>query len=284
MHQRITDQDGYVRFIAYPGHCAILGMAGRESGYFLPAKLDPADEAKGYFPLDKGDPGNGFLRLSHGYRCINYPENAKEQTFDILFDSGVTLHGALLGPDGKPVKGAAAYGLDFDRSPQPQPPQIGVLPNHTFVARGIDPDNACTLSFVQRERKLIGHVVVHGNEKQPLLVHLQPWGALVGRLVDERSKPLADVRVSLKYPELPRPGMRPPEKEIRTDEDGRFRVVGLLPDLDHELTLEHGTKQDVSLSAGAALKTLKTRTGETKNLGDISVKVAPVPKKEKKNG
>jgi RNA polymerase sigma factor (sigma-70 family) len=283
MHQRTTDQDGYIRYIAYPGHCVIFGTAGRESGHFLPAKLDPADEAKGYYPLDKGNPANGFLGLSHGYRCIDYPENAKEQTFDISFDSGITLKGALVGPDATPVQGAVAYGLSFDRSPQPQSPETEVLANDTFVARGLDPDHACTLSFVQRERRLIGHVVVRGNEKRPLTVRMRPWGVLMGRLVDASGNALADGCVTLKYPDLPRPGMRPPEKEVHTDRNGRFRVEGLLPDLDHELVLEHGSNKDLILSA-AALQKLKTRPGEIKDLGDIAVKVVPVPKKEKKNG
>jgi protocatechuate 3,4-dioxygenase beta subunit len=284
MHIRSTDQDGYIRFVAYPGPCVIYGFAGRENGHFLRAKLDPADEAKGHFPLEKGNPANGFLGLSHGYRRIDYAENAKEQTFDILFDSGVTLKGVLVGPDAKAVKGAVAYGLSFDRTPRSQPPEDESLPHDTFVGRGFDPDNACTLSFVHRERKLIGHVVVHGNEKQPLAVRLRPWGALAGRLVDADGKPLADVRVSLKYPELPRPGMRPPDKEVRTDNDGRFRVEGLLPDLDHELILGPGPAKDVSLSAGEALKKLKTCEGEIRGLGDIAVKVVPALKKEKKNG
>jgi RNA polymerase sigma factor (sigma-70 family) len=284
MHIRTTDQDGYIRFIAYPGPCVIYGFAGRENGHFLRARLDPADEAKGYFPLGKGDPANGFLGLSHGYRRIDYPENAKEQTFDILFDSGVTLKGLLVGPDSQPVKGAVAYGLSFDRTPRSQPPEDEVLPNDTFLARGLDPDEACTLSFVQRERKLLGHVVVRGNEKQPATVRLRRWGALTGRLVDVAGKPLADVRVSLKYPDLPRPGMRPLDKEVRTDRDGRFRVAGLLPDLDHELILSHVAKTDFTVSAGEALKKVKTREGEVKELGDIAVKVVPAPKEEKKNG
>jgi RNA polymerase sigma factor (sigma-70 family) len=283
MHIRSTDQDGYIRFVAYPGPCAIFGFAGRENGHFLRAKLDSADEAKGRYPLGKGDPGNGFLGLSHGYRCIDYPENAREQTFDIPFDSGVTLKGMLVGPDSQPVKGAVAYGLSFDRTPRSQPPEDDILPNATFHALGLDPDSACTLSFVQRERKLVGQVVVHGNEKQPVTVHMRRWGILTGRLVDAAGKPLADVGVSLKYPDLPQPGMRPLDKEARTDRDGRFRVEGLLPDLLHELMLQPGARKDVALSAGDALKQLKTREGEVKDLGDIVVKVTPVPKTEKKN-
>jgi hypothetical protein len=272
MHIRRTAQDGYLRFVAYPGPCVIFGFAGRENGLFLPAKLDPADEANGHFPLSKGDPGNGFLRLAHGYRRIDYAENTKEQTFDILFDSGLTLKGTLVGPDAKPVKGAIAYGLSLDRTPQPEPPQDEVLPDDGFVARGLDSDNPCTLSFVQRERKLIGHVVVHGKEKQPLTVRLSPWGTLTGRLVDAEGRPLADVRVSLKYPELPRPGMRPPDKESRTGRDGRFRVEGLLPELKHELMLASDPAKKGSLSAGDRLKGLSARAGAVNELGDIAVK------------
>jgi hypothetical protein len=284
MYIRTTDQDGYIRFVAYPGPCAIYAVAGRENGYFLRAKLDPADEAKGRYPLGNGDPANGFLGLSHGYRCIDYPENAKEKTFDILFDSGITLKGVLVGPDSRLVKGAVAYGLRLDRTAQPQPPEDEILPNDTFLARGLDPDSSSTLSFVQRERKLIGHMVVHGNEKQPVTVHLRRWGVLAGRFVDADGKPVVDVQLSLKYPDLPWPGMRPWDKEVRTDRDGRFRVEGLLPDLDHELILGPGPRKAVSLSAGEALKKLKTREGEVKDLGDIGVKVSPVPKTEKKNG
>jgi hypothetical protein len=281
MHIRTTDQDGYIRFVAYPGPCVIYAVAGRENGHYLRSKLDPADEAKGHLPLGKGDPANGFLGLSNGYRRIDYPEDAKEQTFDILFDSGVTLKGVLVGPDSQPVKGAVAYGLSFDRTPRSQPPEDEGLPGDTFLARGLEPGSDCTLSFVQRERKLIGHVVVRGDEKQPVTVPLRRWGALTGRLVDDTGKPLVDVRVALKYPDLPRPGMRPWDKEVRSDRDGRFRVEGLLPGLDHELILGHGTRTDIALSAGAALKKLQAREGGVKDLGDVAVKAAPVPKTEK---
>ncbi|HEY7330712.1 MAG TPA: sigma-70 family RNA polymerase sigma factor [Gemmataceae bacterium] len=284
MHIRTTNQDGYIRFVSYPGPCAIFAVAGRESRHFLPSKLDPADEAKGRFPLGKDDFANGFLRHSHGYRYIDYPENAREQTFDILFDSGVTLKGALVDPNAKPVQGAVAYGLSFDRTPPPtQPPDKEVLPDDSFVARGLDPGKACTLSFVQRERKLIGHMVVDGNEKQSLTVRMRPWGVLTGRLVNIVGKPLTGVSVALRYPDLPSPGMRPPAEEALTDKDGRFRIEGLLPDFDHELVLEHGSNKDVTLSAGTVLKKLKTGAGEMKDLGDIGVLVVPVPKTEKKD-
>jgi hypothetical protein len=110
-------------------------------------------------------------------------------------------------------------------------------------------------------------------------VRLQRWGTLTGRLVDARGLPLADVRVALRYPDLPRLAMPPPE-EVRTGRDGRFRIEELLPGLEHVLILAPGPQKEVTLTAGEALTKLKTREGEVKDLGDIPVKVVAAPNKE----
>ncbi|HLK16383.1 MAG TPA: hypothetical protein VKT78_16370, partial [Fimbriimonadaceae bacterium] len=270
-----TEQDDYARFVVYPGPGAIFayGAWDHEAFSFLPARLDPADEAKGHFPLIKGDPTNGFLEFFNGYRRIDPAENEKEQTFDLYVDSGRKVQGRLIDPDSRPVTGTIAYGLRFGRTASRSPkPQDEALKTATFVAVGLDPKSPCTLSFVHKERKLIGHVIIRSDEKQPLNVRLQPWGALTGRLIDGGGKPLADVRVGLRYPELAEPGMRPWDKEVRTDREGRFRIEGLLPELKHELILSDDPAKKVSLSASDRLKGLSARAGEVKELGDILVK------------
>src|SRR5207237_656865 len=146
---------------------------------------DPADAAKGHYPLDKGEPANGFLDINNGYRRID-PDVArdKELTFDIFFTRGKELKGTLLGPDGKPVSGATAHGTTFDASTlrpdelRQTPLGPEVLKTAAFTARGLYPGEPRTLSFVHKERKLIGHVVINGKEKGPLTVQLRPWGAL----------------------------------------------------------------------------------------------------------
>jgi hypothetical protein len=105
-------------------------------------------------------------------------------------------------------------------------------------------------------------------------VRLQRWGAVTGRLVGPDGKGLAGVRVRLTYPELPNPGMRPPDGDVATNGEGRFRVEGLLPGLAHELTLD-GAKLRAALSAGDRLKGLSAGAGEVKDLGDVRVKVTP---------
>jgi RNA polymerase sigma factor (sigma-70 family) len=270
-----AEQDGYVRFVAYPGPGVIFAYGGWdfEAVSFLPARLDPADEAKGHFPLTKGDPTNGFLEFFNGYRRIDPAENEKELTFDLYVDSGRKVEGRLIDPDSRLVTGAIAYGLRFGRTASRSPkPQDEALKTETLVAVGLDPQSPCTLSFVHKERKLIGHAIVQGDEKQPLTVRLQHWGTLTGRLIDGEGKSLADVRVGLKYPEMAEPGIRPWDKEVRTDRDGRFRVEGLLPELKHELILSSAPAKKMSLSAGDRLKGLSANIGEVKDLGDIFVK------------
>jgi RNA polymerase sigma factor (sigma-70 family) len=281
MRVRGTDQDGYVRFVAFPGPGAVFAHTGYDNPPYLLARLDPADAAKGRYPLDKGNPGNGFLDLHHGYRCLD-PDMAKDRelTFDIFFTKGVQLKGTLLGPDGKAVRGATAYGTTFDASalrPDGQrrtPLRPELLSTAAFTARGVYPGEPRTLSFIHKERKLICHVVVNGKEKGPLAVRLRPWGALKGRLVGPDGKPLAGVKVRLFCPPLPRPGLSPAEINATTDAAGRFRVEGMLPGEKHELGFALDKKVIVP-AAGAPVKGLSVAEGEVKDVGDIKVSVRP---------
>src|SRR5262249_27324132 len=149
------------------------------------------------------------------------------------------------------------------------------LTGSSFEATTLDPLKTYTLSFVHKQRKLIGHAVVRGD-KGPLTVRLQRWGTLTGRLVDEAGKPLAGVRVGLKHPALPEPGAREPDGEVLSDAEGRFRVEGLLPGLKHELALGSDGKRTVTSRAPDRLKDLVTAPGEVKDLGEVRVKVVPV--------
>jgi hypothetical protein len=280
MRIRGTDQDGFIRFVAYPGPGVLFAWAGRGSPPFLRGRLDPADRAKGHYPAVKGDPSNGFLEITHGYRRIDPDQTEQELTFEVALHSGRTVRGTLLGPDGQPVAGATAYGLTFDAAARypAAPVTEEVLKTEAFTALGLYPGEARTLTFVHKGRKLIGHAVVHGTEEKPVRVMLQPWGAVTGRLVDAEGKPLADVRLRLHYPSLPAPGMRPAGEEFRTDRAGRFRAEGLLPGLEHELTLAGGPGKDIMPSAGEALRKRTARAGEVKDLGDVKVTAAAVKK------
>jgi RNA polymerase sigma factor (sigma-70 family) len=276
------DKNGFIQFVAFPGHGAIFAMAGPGYEPYLKARLSPEDEKKGYFPLTRGDPNNGFIYACDGYRVIDTNKTDKTLTFDIEFTRGRDLSGRLIGPDDKTVTGATAYGLTFDASllyRTERHPRLEqqVLKTDAFTALGLYPNEPRTLSFAHPERKLIGYTIVRGIETGPLLVRLGPWGALTGRLVDEQGKPMPGVPVRLHYPELPQPGMLGQGTEFPTDNQGRFRVEGLLPDHKHGLALVGDARRALAPAAADQLTNLSISAGEVKDLGDIKVKVTPLP-------
>jgi hypothetical protein len=145
-----------------------------------------------------------------------------------------------------------------------------------FVATGLDASEPRLLQFVHLEKRLAGSLVVRGDEKGPLTVKLGPAGTATGRLVTSEGKPepggaivafLGDsftqdglIRAPRNAGSLPRP--------IRPDKDGKFRIEGLVPGLTYDLSILKGGYL-LPLSSDK----LTIKAGETKNLGDVQVKL-----------
>jgi RNA polymerase sigma factor (sigma-70 family) len=272
---RVPGPDGVFRFVAYPGPGLLVVILQGNAGRYLPRPIDPADRARA-----KGDHHMEFAKLLGVYRLIDPKEGDKPLAVDIELDPGRKATGSLVDPDGKPVSGATAYGLHHHPD-EPAPGPGESLKGDTFTATLLDSERPRTVSFVHKERKLVGRVTLRGDEKGPVTVRLEPWGALTGRLVDGDGKPLAGVRLGWHYPALPAPGMVPPAEPFMTDDGGRFRVEGLTPGVKFEITLRGDQKTATAVSAGEALKGLSVEPGQTKDLGDVRVKVTPAPEKAK---
>ena len=270
-HGHVPDRDMTINMVVYPGPVVLLARAGFDGPPYLPARLDPADVARGFYPAARGEPLNGFFQSSHAYRRLDLKPTDRSVTFDLFLDPGRTLKGKLLDPDGKPVRGATAYGLSWQATRDGgRYTRDEALKTADFTATSLDPNASYTLSFIHKQRKLIGKVEVRGDARGPLTVRLERWGAVAGRLVDATGKPLARVRLSLRYPALANPGMRPPESAWETDGEGRFRVEGLLPGLKHELIL----------GKSHTFKDLSVAPGQTRELGDVKFGPATLPRKK----
>jgi RNA polymerase sigma factor (sigma-70 family) len=275
---RVPGPDGVFRFVAYPGPGLLVVILQGHMGGYLPRPIDPADRAKA-----QGDFHMGFAELFGTYRLIDPKEGDKPFAVDVELDPGRKATGSLLGPDGKPVRGATAYGLDrhFLMRGLDRHDGSGVsLKDDVFTASVLDPGRPRTVSFVHKESKLVGHVVLRGDEKGPVTVRMDPWGVLTGRLVGDDGKPVAGVRLGWHYLALPVPGLAPPPEPFTTDAEGRFRVEGLAPGVKFEITLSGGAKKGTAFSAGEALKGLSLEPGQTRDLGDVRVKAAPAKKAE----
>jgi RNA polymerase sigma factor (sigma-70 family) len=285
------DKDRFFNLVVFPGPGVIVAKAGHDSGIlYLRARFTPADlkarPALNQALLVFG--GGSDAVYSHAYRLLDTTDTKKTLCFDLEVDPGRTLRGVLRGPDGKPVRGATAYGLSYNQvraSWHGYSPSSENVPLEAdaFTVAAVDPRGPSrTLTFVHRGRKLIGHLILKGDEKGPLVVTLQRWGGIAGRLLDAQGNPLSKVSVSLHYPSSPPPGVRPPDREFLTDSEGRFRVEGLVPGLKHAITLTSTAKKGFTLSGGKSLQNLSARAGEVKDLGDVEVMIIPVEKKGKK--
>jgi RNA polymerase sigma factor (sigma-70 family) len=207
---------------------------------------------------------------------------------EIKLDAGKTAKGRLVDPDGKPLTGAIGDGLRHDSFRQAERP----FRTDEFTAMGLTRPRL--LVFAHVEKKLTGSIVVSGDEKEPIVVKLQPWGEVSGRLLDAEGKPIASARLA--FTEIPprKPGtpadaaigIQPvfravgtPDRVPRTDAEGRFRADGLVPGLKYNLAVyddsEARSSEEVRWTR-LVFRELVLKSGETKDLGDVTAK--PFPK------
>jgi RNA polymerase sigma factor (sigma-70 family) len=182
---------------------------------------------------------------------INPKPGEESITCDLIAVPGRSLKGIVLGPDGQPLAGARRYRWD-------------TLPGSEFTVWGL-PENKLpkprVIEFVHEGKKLAGFVTVHGDEKEPLQVRLQPWGAVTGRLVTPQGEPLSGVEVSCTQQ----------VGDVFSDKSGRFRIEGLTPGLKHGVYV---SKEGLVLTIlSGEPKNLVVKPDETLDLGDLKVKV-----------
>jgi predicted DNA-binding protein (UPF0251 family) len=129
--------------------------------------------------------------------------------------------------------------------------------------------------------------------RRDITLSLQPGAELSGRLVDAAGRPVKNA--DLWFTPLPRrkPGEptgvdtgfplihylgNTPNREPRTDEDGWFRVVGLVPGLKHNLARVDATgttEPEEAKWIGLVFSNLILKPEERKDLGDVQMQPFP---------
>jgi len=195
--------------------------------------------------------------VAHAYVRIDPSEiDPKSITFDIALASAATVKASVIGADGKPLGGYFVAGLTASprnnsswRMPQESP---------TFTVRGLDGRCPRTVVVYSAERKLGKALTVRGDEAGTITVRLEPLSSLTGRVLDADGRPCVGAHVEVTFSGQGDNGARLPvqffitrgtwaaklEGKGTTDDDGRFRLGGLLPGLKYTLRASEDESAD----------------------------------------
>jgi RNA polymerase sigma factor (sigma-70 family) len=256
----ITGPDGRFTIPALPGR-GLISARAPEEGYLHGLGADAIkgfDRRMGAFATC---PFYCATSDKHVFAEINPAPGTKEITIELQADPGQTVRGTIVGPDGQPIVGGVEIRtLDVFQGPQPIPRN-----SSTFEVKGL-PSGRYRLDFFHPTRKLAGSLHLKGDETGKLTVKLQPWGTVIGRVVDEEGKPRTDVEIFSTIRERPDPESGDLEEKPTVDAKGRFRIKGLVPGVKYD-ALGHSPNR----ASGPILKGVLVGPGEVKDLGDIKL-------------
>jgi RNA polymerase sigma factor (sigma-70 family) len=251
----VAKEDGSYRLVGLPGPGLVVVQHG--TPYLRSAERDDA--------LGSADPVVGTAPFilagmsTNALARIDPAPGTERLTRDVTLDPGLTFHGTLVGPDGKPLRGVRTYGLRGDDGWE-RP----ALPTAEFTVQAFNPRRPRPVLFRHLETGLVGTFAPPADPGRPVTVRLQPGAAVTGRLLDADGRPRAGVKLDLSIRAHGKSwdGYSLPDQPIRTDADGRFRLGTLLPGSRFELYDPQGAYR-----FGDGL-----RPGETKDLGDVQLR------------
>ncbi len=258
-----TDTNGIYEVVTLPG-TGLVGVFGLSSTM----KTSGLEQMEGYDPKRRGlrdYPAANNLMFASAVALIQ-PEVGSRPTLDFAVESGSTLRGTVVGPDGKPLVGTRFCGGTTHGWPQ------AVSETGSFEIKGLDPSRPGRYVFFQAEQRLAAEVMFRGDEAEPVVVRLAQSGSVSGRLIDERGEPVGGAKLVQWRDDVEMPGQgRLLDGEIAVGEDGRFRVDGLIPGLLYRLHASRGP----NYYGGKILNDFAPQADVTTDLGDIKMATPP---------
>jgi hypothetical protein len=190
---------------------------------------------------------------------VNPPEDAGPFDAEAILERDSKREVRVLGPDGEALTDVAAEGDGAESSSARRPVTVSQL----------DPQRPRRFIFRHDGKKLVGFLIAKGNEVEPYVVKLQPWGVISGRLVDASGKPRpkVDLMTSDWEHALTDPARGVIFHTAKTDSEGRFRYEKLVPG--QEYSANAVGEQALKGGFGVVIDRVVLKPGETKDLGDV---------------
>jgi RNA polymerase sigma factor (sigma-70 family) len=251
-----TKADGAYRVIGLPGPGVICVF--RQVGYLVAPDRD--DE----YGVKEEHLNTAPYAITHP---VNYGAVARiDPTAGVdSITRNVTLEPAwrftvkVLGPDDEPLTGS----LRFDMAGTASSWTNQGMKTAEFTESAFNPRRPYDLVFLHPKKNLVGVETPPKNPGETIVVRMRPGATVMGRLVDAdgRPQPEVDLKVSFRLKAREALAGYSPDS-IKTDNEGRFRIAGLLPG--YEFQLRKGRE---TLSFGETL-----HAGQTSDLGNVQIK------------
>jgi hypothetical protein len=180
--QAAIDEQGRYEIVALPGR-GIIAVGDQ---------MDRYRPATGYAKIAGYDPKQRFFNtvpdmlMPEGQVIIAevvVDPKAESIALDLQADPGKSVLIKVVGPDGAPISETKAKGAGavYQTSPVPEP-------SPSFAVYALDPSKPRRVVVMHEGRKLIGTALLKGNEVGPVMIKLQPWSSVAGRIVDDEIK------------------------------------------------------------------------------------------------
>jgi hypothetical protein len=263
--------DGSFRLVALPGKGFLVAFIQYQSDRFLPAGV-PNKRMPGA-PADALDvrydtvPFELFTSNFPAVSPIDIAPGTGTITCDLTFDSGVIRTGTVRDQEGQPLSGTTMVGETLRNYYQ-----FTSMDGPNFTVYGLFRDSKLyrTVIFRHAEKGLGKTLRIDGGDPGPIDVRLEPLGSLTGRLIDAAANPQKKATLRLlqivEEPFVGANGEFSPPLRATTDNDGRFRIDGIIPGTAYWLQTSEGQFFDRDFWT--------PKPGEVKDLGDITPKAA----------
>ena len=211
----------------------------------------------------------------HAYRVINPPADAKTLDLTLNVPRAPSRMLRFVDPDGRAIRGVHVQGLVA-----PPASMTVILDGSEAEALALEPGKPREVIATSGDGKYIVKTSVSADDLRPATIRLEPAGSITGRIVDDNGKPVkALLSPDQQTKAAADVGYIP---QVRSDADGRFRIVGLLAGLRYSGEIR-GRNSD-SERVGTAFENVVLRAGEVRDLGDIRIKAAVDAKSDANSG